>query len=164
MTKHTITASIIAGIFVSIIAAQSLSMFGGGSPSIWSPTSMILYILACLGRPPIIGVVLFAVIYWVWTAGLFQGKGTIPLRTTVLFVISAVMSLAWYAIGWRYGVHYEGLNYTVTCAILGASQCACCAIMLIRTKRAPSFMGSLVSHALLFCWLALYAFPYLGEA
>ena len=66
--------------------------------------------------------------------------------------------------GWRYGLKYEGDDYTRFACVTSAT---CNAVLLLAFgaawKLRPSFTLNLVVHWLLFAWLAWYAFPYLGE-
>ncbi len=152
-----------AGFLVALITAQSLGAFGGIAPSISSPVPLLLVVPIFLGVPVAFVVLLFVGLFWVWSPSLFRGEPTIPLRTIILFAVSAVLSLASFAFGWHLGVQYEGATYTVFCALLSVVLFSVCAFLLWRGRTTPSFANSLAAHAALFAWLGSYAFAYLGE-
>jgi hypothetical protein len=156
-------ATTLAGLLVALAAAQSLGAFGGGSPTILSPVSVPLAIPALLGAPLPLVVLTFAGIFWLWCFQLFNGTPLVPRRTTLLLGVMAALSTASFAIGWDYGIRYQGLTYTITCVVASTAMLACCAFILWRARKRASFSGSVLLHTLTFVWLASYAFPYLGE-
>lgn len=105
------TATMIAGIVVGLVAAQSLGAFGGGSPTIISPVSMLLAVPAFLGLPLPIVATLFAGVFWLWCLHLFRGDPSVPKRTAVLLGITGALSILLFATGWRLGIQYQGLAH-----------------------------------------------------
>jgi hypothetical protein len=157
------TLTTIAGIAVGLIAAQSLGMFGGGAPTILSPVSIPLAIPAFLGVPPSLVVLAFVAIFWLWCAPLFAGKISVPKRTGVLLMVVGALSTIAFAIGWRFGMEYQGLAHIAVCILASAAMLAFCIFFFRRVHKHPSFGGSLLLHTLIFVWIASYALPYLGE-
>src|SRR6185369_16219491 len=104
----------IAAVSLALVGAQALGLFGGGSPSIWSPAPFVLVVPALIGVPALLVVFAFVAIFVVWSPALFRGESSIPRRTTVLYVVFAVLSAASYVSGWHYGIEYQGLRYTAT--------------------------------------------------
>jgi hypothetical protein len=84
----------------------------------WSPAPFLLVIPVFMGVPVLLVLFLFVAIFCAWSPALFRGESSTPRRTTVLYVVFGIHSAASYASGWHYGIQYEGLRYTVTCAVL----------------------------------------------
>ncbi len=72
-------------------------------------------------------------------------------------------SIVWFVEGWRYGLKYESLTYSISTALLSAVLAVFTGILILRLRRGPSFALNLLTHFVLFAWLITYAFPYLGE-
>jgi hypothetical protein len=87
----------------------------------------------------------------------------VPIRSYVLWVAVTILSGTWIVAGWHYGLEYEGLEYTASCALFSVALSSLSAFALWRARTAPSFSSALVFQTLLFLWLASYALPYLGE-
>jgi len=102
-------------------------------------------------------------VFWGWTLPLLKDRITIPKRTIVLYFALMALSVAWFVVGWSYGVKYEGIAFTLGSALLSAALCVATGVLLQRAWRQASFLGSLVLHWLLFAWMLTFAFPYLGE-
>lgn len=160
---NPVRALAVAAVSLALVVAQALGLFGGGSPSIWSPAPFLLVIPAFMGVPPLLVLLSFVAIFCVWSPALLRGESSTPRRTTVLCVAFGVLSAAWYASGWRYGVRYEGLAYTVTCAVLSTALFSFCSLLLWRSHAAPTFLRSLMAQFALFAWIGSYAVVYLGE-
>src|SRR5690606_906687 len=112
------TTTLVAGGVVSIIAMQSLGLFGGGAPTIASPASMLLVIPAFMGVPPLLVVMVLVGLFLVWRPSLFSGRPEIPVRTVVLLVVATVLSAFVFVAGWEYGYKYQGPGYTQLCLVL----------------------------------------------
>ena len=156
-------ATTIAGALVALVAAQSLGVFGGGSPTILSPVPLPFVIPASLEIPLPVVAITFGAFFWLWCFQLFSGTPSVPKRTAMLMIVMGALSIAGFATGWSYGIQYQGLAYTATCAVASIAMLAGCAFMFWRERKRASFSGSLLLHTLLFMWLASYAFPYFGE-
>ena len=99
-----------------------------------------------------------------WNPGLLFGDGKIPKRTSVLLAILTVLSVAWFVAGWKFGMEYQGAEYTYTVCILNVTSICFLALGFVRNwGKESSFSVNLVLHWILFAWLAWIAFPYLGE-
>lgn len=153
----------VAAVSLALVAAQALGLFGGGSPSILSPAPLLLTIPALMGLPVLLVLFSFLVIFCVWSPALLRGEASTPRRTIVLYVVFATLSTASYVSGWHNGVQYEGLRYTVTCAVLSAALFSLCSLLLWRSHASPTFLRSLVAQFVLFAWIGSYAVVYLGE-
>jgi len=101
--------------------------------------------------------------FWAWSYQLFGGRADIPKRTLMLLPSVALFSVAWFAVGWAYGLQYEGPLFTTAAAWISAGAGVVLAALVYLGLRRPSFATSLAVHWLLFAWILTYAFPYLGE-
>jgi hypothetical protein len=153
----------VASVSLAAIVAQALGLFGGASPSIWSPAPLLLVIPALAGVPVLLVLLSFVAVFCVWSPALFRGESSTPRRTTVLYVVFTILSAAFYASSWHYGVQYQGLRHTVTCAVLSASLFSLCSLLLWRSYASPTFFRSLATQFALFAWIGSYAVAYLGE-
>ena len=157
------TTTLVAGGVVGIVAMQSLGLFGSGAPTIASPASMLLVLPAFMGVPPLLVVMVLVGLFFVWRPSLFSGRPEIPVRTVILLIVATVLSAFVFVAGWEYGYKYQGPGYTQLCLVLSILMIASCFALLWSGYRRPSFRRALASQAVLFAWLASYAFPYLGE-
>jgi hypothetical protein len=140
-----------------------MGLFGGGSPSIWSPAPFLLVIPAFMGAPVIVVLFAFVAIFCIWSPALFRGQPSTPRRTVVLYVVFGILSAASFVEGWSSGIQYEGLRFTATCAVSSAACFSLCSLLLWRSYAAPTFLRSLVAQVALFAWIGSYAVVYLGE-
>jgi hypothetical protein len=153
---------ITAGLLVGIVSVQALGLFGGASPSVFAPAPFPMFLLAWF----VLGVftpLVAPAVFCLWSIQLFRGVAKIPLRTPLLFLVVVFASTAWFYVGWRYGIRYEGWTFTVTTAALSACLAVGSAVLVVNALMHPSFLKSLFAHFVLFSWLFSYAFPYLGE-
>lgn len=102
-------------------------------------------------------------IFFAWTPGLLRGQKTVPKRTVALFVSLAALTIVWFALGWNFGLQYQGRVYTWTVLAVNGVWIVVLASLLVRFGKRESFAWNLAVHWLLFAWLAWFAFPYLGE-
>jgi hypothetical protein len=102
--------------------------------------------------------------FFLWNPGLLRGENRVPGRSYVLFIIRTLLTVAYFFMNWKWGLQYQGAQFThVVCAV-NAVWIALLALAFSRSWKQPlSFGYSLLLHWVLFAWLAWYAFPYLGE-
>jgi hypothetical protein len=160
---NPLRALTVAALFLALIVAQALGLFGGGSPSIWSPVPFLLVVPAFMGVPALLVLFVFVATFCSWSPALFRGEPSTPRRTIVLYVVCGISSVASFVVGWRSGIEYEGLTYTVTCAVLSAAWFSVCSLFLWRAYASPTFLRSLIAQVTLFAWIGSYAVVYLGE-
>jgi hypothetical protein len=160
---NPIRALTIAAMFLALVVAQALGLFGGRSPSIWSPAPFLLVLPAFMGVPALLVLVVFVAIFCFWSPALFRGEPRNPRRTLVLLIVFGILSAASFIEGWNSGIEYQGLTYTATCALLSATFFSICALLLWRSYSSPTFLRSLITQVALFAWIGSYAVAYLGE-
>src|SRR5580698_4820856 len=91
----------VAAIFLALVVAQAMGLFGGSSPSIWSPAPFLLVVPVLLGVPYLLVLSVFIAIFCVWSPALFRGEHRTPRRTVVLYVVFGVLSAASFVAGWH---------------------------------------------------------------
>jgi len=102
-------------------------------------------------------------LFFIWNPWLTVGQDRIPKRSLILLALLTALQ-AWDLIrGWKYGVQYQGLEYTVRVCVINFYWLVLLWLQLVRTWRKSSFPRNLLFHWTLFAWLAWYAFPYFGE-
>ena len=104
-----------------------------------------------------------ALAFWFVARPLRQNRANSVRGTLVVTAVLAAASAAWYVLGWRYGVQYQGLG--TLWFYVGVSLCwlAFVVLGLIVARRADSWWGHLAVQFALFVWLETFAFPWLGE-
>ena len=103
---------------------QALGVFGGGSPSIASPAPFPFVLPALFGvHPSLIGIGIgLTFLAWIGVFSTSFGVDThFPIRSWVLLTVVSVGSIVMYALGWRYGLEYEGARYVYTGAAISAA-------------------------------------------
>ena len=151
--------TLLAGLSLMIPAAFA---FSAGVPTLLMPLPGIVVIPAfLLGIPAVFVPSLF---FFVWNPGLLSGKENVPKRTLFLFLSLILLTPVWFALGWRFGLQFQGPHYTYAlCAINAIWILVLGAQFIVHRNRQPSFAWNLALHWGLFAWLAWFAFPYLGE-
>ena len=150
--------TLMAGICLAIPAMIGLS---AGEPRPLSPMPMLVVIPAFLFR--VGGVLLPIAFFFAWNPRLFHGQETMPKRTYWLLGITILLNLAWFAVGWKDGVQFEGIRFMRIVGTVNAVWAALLLALFSAFKKGGSFHKNLFLHWMLFVWLVWYAFPYLGE-
>lgn len=160
-------AAIAAGLSLAIPAHIGLGTLGG--PTALSPfpvltlapTLLLLSVSSFLSQAAMFVPV---ILFYCWNPGLLKGRESIPIRTYWMFGALAALSLVHFAVNWRLGVKYDGIEYTRAVCFANA---AWFSVLLggfgWAWNRQSAFWTNLLLHWALFVWLAWYAFPYLGE-
>lgn len=166
MATQAKTATVLAGLLLAAVAAQSVGMLPGGTqgmPTITAPASVVM-MLPLFNEVPL-GVVLVAVplLFWAWASPLFAARAQMPPRTIWLFRTLVILSIAWFAAGWKYGLQFEGRAFTIGTAAVSVLCVALVELLVRRSRRSPSFAVTLAATWLIFAWTLTFAFPYLGE-
>ena len=148
--------------------ALALGMTGDGAPTARTPFPFPLILFRFADAPIGLLALVPALTFLVWQPSLFylevsRPQMPPPIRTWVLLVTAAVLSLLWFVAGWRYGLEYEGSQFTYTCAAISAALALTAAILAVIAARTKNYYVNVLAHATLFYWSSSYAFPYLGE-
>ena len=149
-------------VLVAFACCLSVGAFGGGSPTILAPASLFFVLPVFQGVPLVLAISIFIFAFAMWILPQYRGSSALPTRTLVLLGMTAFVSMLWYVIGWNFSVHVEGMPYVATCFVLSCAMLLGCALLALRAREKPNYLVNLSAHALLFVWLATYAFPYLG--
>jgi hypothetical protein len=149
-----------SGLALLIPAAAGLLL--AGVPTIFCPLPALTVIPAFFIGPA--AVIMPTVLFFLWHPGLFKGDSKVPRRTYALVATGAVLSIVWFVGGWKWGLQYQGTRHVRFVCIANIAWLVFLGFAFaIGRKRVASFKRSLFLHWILFCWLAWYAFPYLGE-
>ena len=146
-----------------------IGCFSNGAPTLICPMPVVTILPALfLASPPShlpywLVVLVPALLFFAWNPGLFRGEYQMPRRSWVLLTILSALSVVYFMGSWRYGNQYQGREYTVAICAVNVVWLIILWAILYRSSRLPSFTANLLFHAVLFSWLAWYAFPYLGE-
>ena len=157
--KRPSALQLTGAIVVTVVAAQSLGVFVGGAPSIVSPFPLPLVFLLLLGVPWVLLPLLMGLAFVLWNSR----SDVLPRRTLVLVAAVALLSGAWFLVGWPYGVRYQGLEHTLICAVLSGVLLIVTILQSWLAIRSRSRADAIVTHMILFAWASSYAFPYFGE-
>jgi len=161
------------GTVMTLLAALGLAvtayvgLFVSGVPTIFSPFPVLTVIPALmLSGPPIdyVVVVIPCPLFLLWNPQLMQQEGKIPRRTYILFALLAVLSILYFAASWKWGLQYQGPQFTAVICSINVAWIGFLTIAFRRClKKAPAFETSLLIQWMLFAWLSWCAFPWLGE-
>jgi hypothetical protein len=156
-------ATTIAGVMLLIPAAMGLLI--ATAPTVLGPYPALTALPALFLSSRGVVVLLPTLVFFLWNLGLFRGETKISRKSYILLIIVAILSVIWFVVGWRDGLHYEGAGYLYkVCAIniIWFAFLSATFFWYSRGKK-PSFSLNLALNWALFAWLAWYAFPYLGE-
>jgi hypothetical protein len=143
-------------------------LFSSGVPTLYSPfpvlTTLPAFVLSRWHLQSLV-VLVPSILFFLWNPGLLLNRRppNLPKRTIVLLALLTVLTVVDYVLEWKYGIQYRGTRHTIVVYVINAMWLASLWWTVARFQRQPSFKGNLLSHWLLFAWLAYYAFPYLGE-
>jgi len=103
-------------------------------------------------------------LFFVWNPGSFGGEARIPRRSYILLIATTVVSVLWFAVGWRDGLAVQGAIYNYGISGINALWMLVLWLLFSWSRKAePSFRTNLLLHWVMFAWLAWYAFPFMGE-
>jgi hypothetical protein len=88
----------------------------------------------------------------------------IPKRTYALFSMLAVLSILYFAASWKWGLQYQGPQFTAVICSINVAWIGFLSLAFRRCSiNTPRFASSLFIQWMLFAWLSWCAFPWLGE-
>jgi hypothetical protein len=146
-----------------LLIPASVGLLISSVPTVLTPFPAMTAIPALVSSRAI-AVVLPSLFFFAWNAGPVGVGRQVPKRSYWLLIIASILSVIWFAVGWRNGLHYQGPNYVHGVLAVNVVLMGCLAALFTRFRRREvSLKLILALHFLLFTWLAWYAFPYLGE-
>ena len=98
-----------------------------------------------------------------WHPRLLTGADAVPKRSVVALAVMSILTVAHLAFGWKYGVKYQGKEYTIAVVLLNAVAMGVAWVLLAVARTRQTFASTLVSHAFVAGWIVWIAFPWLGE-
>lgn len=154
--------TLLAGLSLAMPALIGLLTGPETGPTIAFPWPALVLIPVFVFRQGALAVP--TVLFFVWNPELFRGDNQIPGRSFVLLIVATVMSVGWFAIGWRDGLAVEGVKYNYAVCGINVLWIGVLWVMFARNRNDESTFGTnLLLHWLLFAWLGWYGFPFFGE-
>jgi hypothetical protein len=160
------------GIFITLLAAvglaviASIGLFVSGAPTIFSPFPLLTVFPALILPQPLqYSVVLLPpLLFLLWNPQLMRLEAKVPRRTYILFALLAALSVVYFALSWKWGLQYEGPQFTAVICLINIAWVAFLIVALHRgSKNNAAFGTSIFIQWMLFAWLSWCAFPWLGE-
>ena len=150
-----------------LIALAWVGSFSSDVPTLICPMPIIVlipsfFLLVFYHLSFCAGSVIPALLFFAWNPGLFRGKGRVPKRSWVLLIILNALTVAYFIANWRDGYPLLGRTYTVEVGAVNVLWLVVLWAILYRSSLLSSFKVNLFFHAVLFAWLAWYAFPCLS--
>jgi hypothetical protein len=147
---------------LSLLIPVLFWLFSKEGPTLLYPFPALMFIPSFLLRRA--AVLVPVVLFFVWNPGLFGGEANIPRRSYILLITATVLSVLWFAVGWRDGLAVQGAKYNYAISGINALWMVVLWLLFSRSrKEEPSFTTNLAVHWVMFAWLAWYAFPFMGE-
>ena len=148
--------------------ALALGMTGDGVPTVRTPFPFPLFLFRFAGAPIEALALVPALAFFGWQPRLFymevsRPQMPFPIRTWVLLIAVAVLSLLGFVAGWKYGLEYQGAHFTQSCAAISAALALTAAVLAAIAAKTENYYVNVLAHVVVFYWSASYAFPYLGE-
>ena len=160
------------GTVITLLAAlgltvtASIGLFVSGAPTIFSPFPALTVIPVLMLPQPLqySGVLLPGLLFLFWNPQLMRLEGKVPKRTYILFALLAALSVLYFAESWKWGLQYQGPQFTAVICSINVAWIGFLTIAFRRCLRStPTFGTSLFIQWMLFVWLSWCAFPWLGE-
>jgi hypothetical protein len=154
----------IAGAFaLAAVTAHSFNFVGIGAATLSSPYPLPWVVLVMVGIPiPLVSLAVGA-LFLVATRGVSEDRPRLSRGASLWFAATVAASAVWFVAGWRFGIGYQGRRHVLTCVGIGAVATLALLGLLAVNRSRPSPKSAVLFHFVLFCWLASYTFPYLGE-
>lgn len=166
MTR-TGSLTLVAGCGLLLPAYTGLLLHG--TPTLLCPLPFLTVTPAFILSSPLAGqfaraaVLAPLLLFFAWNPRLCGGQMQVPKQSLMLLMIATPLSVMWFVGSWKYGLEYQGAQYTHAISVMNGVWLAALWITLASLWHRESFTGNLLFHWLLFAWLGWYAFPYLGE-
>jgi hypothetical protein len=148
---------------MAALAIVSYGTFADNVPNVLSPFSFPVVIWLFPSGGEVFAVMILPVLFLLWSLNLVSGRVEFPLRSAVLTVVLAAGSVAWFALGWSYGVKYQGIGLTVSWVGISLGLAVFLIVWARHLRQRPTWWRVLAFNWLLFAWPAWCGFPWLGE-
>lgn len=152
---------------LSLVLLAWIGLLSAGVPTLYCPMPTMTVLPAfALSRLNLqsTAVLVPMILFFLWNPGLLvRQQSNLPKRTIGLVGLLSVLTILDFVLEWKYGLQYQGAHHTIAVYIINVLWLAVLWWAVVRAWRRPSFGANLLSHWVLFAWLAWYAFPYLGE-
>ena len=147
---------------IACVTGFSWLTVSSGSPTLWAPGN-ILVLLPVWIAGSTIGLAFVPILCVAWCIPVFRGAANVPNRSLVLVVLAIALSITYLVTSADYGVRWQGTDHVTGVAIISISLWIGLLLLAWWAWRRRTQALNAIFHATLFCWLAWYAFPTLGE-
>lgn len=152
---------------LSLVLLAWIGLFSAGVPTLYCPMRTMTVLPAfALSRLNLqnAAVLVPMILFFLRNPGLLvRQQSNLPKRTVGLVGLLSALTILDFVLEWKYGLQYRGAHHTIAVYIINVLWLAVLWWAVVRAWRRPSFVANLLSHWVLFAWLAWFAFPYLGE-
>ncbi len=130
---------------------------------VW-PTAPSLVILpsVLIGPRPLLAVALPVLLFWVWSAQLFRGSGSVPEHAFFGLLALSLLTAYWFVSYWTPGVRALGLVCVVAYATVNTLSLSLLWLLGAHAATKESFRINLSFHLAAAAWLVTVAFPDFG--
>jgi hypothetical protein len=158
-TAQRVTAT--TAIVMGLILLSWLTVFPG-VPEVYAPLNFLVMVPYFLGGR-LVAFSVIPVFFLLWCLPMLRNGAQLPTRSIILLVCAVALSAISLISGYNHGIEYQGFDYTRGVFIINLVWWALLGGLAVFARCRPGIGQNLVFHAMLFAWLAWYAFPYLGE-
>jgi hypothetical protein len=102
----------------ALVVPASTGLVLTGVPTLLCPMPFLTVTPAFILATPVsdlpywIAVFVPSLLFFVWHTGLLRCQTQIPMRSWVLLPALTALSMLWFIEGWKYGIHYQGRQFT----------------------------------------------------
>ena len=131
---------------LSLLIPVLFWLFSKQGPSLLYPFPALMFIPSFLLRRA--AVLVPVMLFFVWNPGLLGGQAKVPRRSYILLIAATVLSVVWFAVGWRDGLAVQGAKYNYAISGINALWIVVLWVLFSRSrKEEPSFRTNLAVHS-----------------
>jgi hypothetical protein len=146
----------------SALAIVSFGTVAAKEPSVTSPYSFTV-VLATMDKWGLGAFLIWPLAFLVWGLHLFARTSRIPVRSVFLMGGALVLGMGWLLGNWRTGVVHQGPGHVAGLLAIDVVVGILLGVLLLRSRRQPTFATNYAFHWVLFAWIAWGSMPWLGE-
>jgi hypothetical protein len=105
----------------------------------------------------------WAIVYLAWSLPAIRGAPLIPRRSTVLFGLLSLLSVAWLGSGFSDAIKYQGWTHALWISFADLFLIGIAAGIHARNRATPTDLTFAGFHVAMFVWIGWVAFPWMGE-
>jgi len=144
------------------LAIVSFGTVAANEPTVTSPYSFTV-VLATMDKWGLGAFLIWPVVFLLWGLHLFARSSRIPTRSVILMCGALVFGMGWLLGNWRTGAVHQGPGHVVALLAVDILVGVLLSVLLLRSRRRPTFATNYAFHWVLFAWIAWGSMPWLGE-